>query len=63
MRRGEINELESSGLTTLAGDLTSLVDRLQSDWNERRTVRPETAKELHEMRERAERLLCDFASA
>jgi len=63
MCRGEINELESSGLTTLAGDLTSLVDRLQSDWNERRTVRPETAKELHEMRERAERLLCDFASA
>ena len=63
MRRGEFIELESSGLATLAGDLTSLVDRLQADWHEQRTVRPETAKELHEMRERAERLLCDFASA
>lgn len=63
MRRGEIIELDSLRLANLAGDLTSLVDHLQADWDDRRTVRPETAQELHEMRERAERLLCDFASA
>jgi len=63
MRRSETTELESSGLATFAGDLTSLVDRLQAEWDERPVVRPETAKDLHDLRERAERLLCNFASA
>ena len=57
MRHGEITELESPALATLASDLTLLVDRLQSDWNERRTVHPETAEKLQDPRERAERLL------
>ena len=60
MRHGEITDLKSPGLATLAGDLTLLVDRLQSDWDECRTVRPETAEELHDLRRRAERLLCNF---
>ena len=60
MRRGSISELESRGLAILADDLTVLVDRLQADWADGRKVRPATVQELHDLRERAERLLFKF---
>jgi len=57
---GQIIDVNPVSLETLAGDLTLLVDRLQTDWDERRLVRPEIAEELHDLRERAERLLCTW---
>ena len=63
MRWGENTEPDSSGLAMLAHDLNSMVDRLQSDWDQRRTVRPEVAKELRKLRQRAETMLCTFAGA
>jgi hypothetical protein len=50
-------ELDTSTLAKLAEDLTILVDQLEMDWDVRRVIRRGAAAEVHELRERAERLL------
>ena len=47
----------SLALIALTAELHVLVDRLETDWRERRTIRRETADDLHDLRARAERLL------
>jgi hypothetical protein len=44
-------------LASLAGELTLLVDRVQADWDQCGRVSVETAHQLHQLRELAERML------
>jgi hypothetical protein len=64
---GEVRQepaVETKGVGALAiaaltADLKALVDQLETDWSERLMVRQETAAQIHELRERAERLFDD----
>jgi len=58
--RGHSMELDTSTLAKLAEDLTILVDQLEMDWDARRVIRRGAVAEVHELRERAERLLKNF---
>lgn len=48
---------EPLALAALAGELSLLVDRVEADWDQCGYVRMETAQQLHELRELAERML------
>ena len=57
MHHEDIKEEAPLALAALAGELTILVDRVQADWDQCGYVRMETAQQLHELRELAERML------
>ena len=54
---GQSETADPLALTALTADLHALIDRLEADWRERRTIRRETADDLRDLRARAERLL------
>ena len=50
-------ETLSLQLAALASELTALVDEMEAGWRERGIVSKESARRLHSVRERADRLL------
>ena len=56
MHHEDIQE-EPLALAALAGELSFLVDRVQADWDQGGRVRLETARQLHQLRQFAERML------
>lgn len=56
---GRSDEATATVIAALAVELTDLVDRLETDLRAERLTIGETAKQLRELRETAERLLGD----
>ena len=56
MNAGELTHSESQ-LGWLADELTSVVDRLETDWRHHGVVSADLADEVHHLRQRAESLL------
>ena len=50
-------ETKSAELAELASELNALTDLMESEWEQRRTISPEHARRLSELRETFERLV------